>query len=632
MNQYNHSSTGRRQTAHLPVILWILPLLAINIGLGLFSEIDNYWQKHEQEVEARQEVEAMAAGSDFAYQYAKLAGEFAAAFKSGLEAELDDKQFTSYLQHRANHVFRKPFPDYELFTFKLPGKGAAGDLLHIKTDSLPSRRVLIRTFEHLRYVSKGGDISDAASKVSERMLCSLIGQETKSEVTARSQKGKATFVLYKSMPAWFLWDYFETGSGTTYGFYLFSRFSDEHTSAGRLLALRDLRERGHGYGAFIPVFSGWGGTVYQPPLHKSKAFREWAGKNTAIAEKNLEEWLAKGIPDVAELGNYLAFSHIGKSQSHLAVYLTPKIKVSEQPLWLFLVNLAGISLLTLMILRGLLLNQWPEFNLRLRFIMTYLLAATLPLSLLIISAYGYITQYRRASHFETLNSLQLSIKQFDTRKAQLEDDYRTAFNEIFKDKKLVEILRKHGGESSEARNRVLHHFEAGNQKLPLLCFAVIDENGNGARYYGGQPKAEADPSIDAFSYPIVLMLRSKIAVHDPNIKFAKLKATSIQETSVEAYQSMAGRSLVEEVDNRRSFAIKRQIGARTATQMHDLISIDGREKYAIFVIWDDSALDASTFKNSLNQIALNNPDQNFIAFKAAPQGLEFLIEPDRHID
>ncbi|HAE39024.1 MAG TPA: hypothetical protein DCG57_10355 [Candidatus Riflebacteria bacterium] len=631
MNQCNHSSTGGRQTAHLPVILWILPLLAINIGLWLFSEIDNYWLKHEQTVEARQEVEALAAASDFSYQYAKLAGEFVTAFKSGIEANLNDQLLTDYLQNRAAHVFRKPFPDYELFTFKLPGKGREGDLLHAKTDSLPSRRVLTRTFEHLIDVNKGGDISDATAKVSERMLASMLGQETRSEVTARSQKGKATFVLYKSLPAWFLWDYFAAENGVTYGFYLFSRFSDEHNNAGKLLALRDLRDHGRGYGAFMPLFAGYGGTVYQQPLNRSKIFREWVAKTAGSAEENLEKFLEKGIPEVTDLGNYLGFSYIGKSQSHLAVYLTRKIKTAEQPLWLFIFNLAGLSLISLMVLRGLLLNQWPEFNLRFRFIMTYLLAATLPISLLVISSYGYITQYRRATHFETLNSLQLSIKQFDTRKAQLEDEYRTAFNAIFKDEELIDILRKSGSTSDAARDRILHHFESGNQKLPLLCFAIIDENGNGTRYYGSQKKSEADPTIDTFSYPIVQMLRQKIKARDPKVIFDKLKASGIQETSTEAYQSLAGRSLVYEVDSRRSFAIKRQIGAKTATQMHDLVWIDGRENCAIFVAWDDSALDASTFKNSLNQIALNNPDQHFVAFKAAPQGLKFLIEPDRHI-
>lgn len=632
MNQYNHSSTGRRQTAHLPVILWILPLLAINIGLLLFSEIDNYWQKHEQEVEARQEVEALAAASNFSYQYAKLAGEFATAFKSAADSNLNSNMLTVFLQNRANQVFRTPFPEHELFTFKLPKKGEAGDLLHIKSDSPPGRRVLLRTFEHLVHVSKGGDISDPSAKMSERMLCSLIGQETKSEVTARSQKGKATFVQYKSLPAWFLWDYFEADDGTTYGFYLICRFRNEHSNTGRLLALRDLQNRGLGYGAFIPVYSDYGGIIFQQPLHKSRIFRNWANMHASAAEKKLEQWLASGIPEVIELGNYLAFSYIGKSQSHLAVYLTPTIKASKRPLWLFYVNLGGISLLLLMILRGILLNQWPEFNLRFRFIMTYLLAATLPLSLLVISSYGYITQYRRATHFETLNSLQLSIKQFDTRKTQLEDEYRTAFNAIFKDEELGNILRERGTESNEARDRILHHFVSGNKKLPLLCFAIIDENGRGARYYDGQKQAEADPTIDTFSYPITLMLQRKIRIHTPDSKFEKFKGTNIQETSVEAYQSMANRSLVDEMDNRRSFAIKRQIGARTATQMHDLVRVDGREKCAVLVVWDDSALDATTFKNSLNQIALNNPEQNFIAFKATPQGLDFLIDPDRHID
>jgi len=632
MNHDKHSRAGSRQTAHLPVILWILPLLAINIGFSFFARIDAYWQKHEQEIEARQEVEALAAGSDFSYQYARRAGEFAEEFKAGVEAGFNDAQLSEHLKSREQRIFRWPFPDYELFTFKVPAKGASGKLLHFKTGAPPIQRVLIRTFSHLVQVNKHGDAEDASGKQNERMLSGLFGSDTRSDVTAHSQKGKATFVMYRGLPSWFLWDYFETADGTVLGYYLLSRFSERHETAGRLLALRDLRERKQALGAFIPVLLGQGGIIGNARLEHSGIFRNWALEYAGIAERNLEKWLASGTPEVARLGNYLAFSYIGKSQSHLAVYLTPVIEQPGRPLWLFLFNLGSMGLLILMILRGLLLKQWPEFNLRFRFIMTYLLSATLPLSLLIISSYGYIAQYRRAAHFETINRIQLSIKQFDTRKSQIEEDYRIAFNNIFKDEKLQKILTEQGCRSKEAIAQIRSHFFSAGQKLPLLYLAIIDENGEGERYYEGQKKAEADPSIDAFSYPIAQLIRNKITAHDPQVKFEELQASGIQKTAAEAYKSMAGRTMVSEVDSRRSFPIKRQIGASTATQMHELFWINGREKYAIFVSWDDQALDKVIFKNSLNQIALNNPSFNFVGFKADPQGFSFLDKPDRHID
>lgn len=632
MSKKNNSNSGSQQSTWLPVVLWILPLLAINIGLALFSQIDIYWQQQEQIADARQEVEALAAGSDFSYQYARQAGDFASAFKSATEVGFSDSKLADFLADRADQVFRKPFPDYELYTFKIPSKDRPGNLLHIKTGTQPSRRVMVRTFEHLVRVNQGHDISDGAGQQNERLLSGLFGQDTKSDVLAHSQKGKASFVLYRSFPSWFLWDYFKTADGTTFGYYLLSQLGEEHKIAGRLLALRDLRQRGNGLGAFLPLFSGYGGTAFQPPLHKSRMFHEWAKNQKYIAEKNLKQWLESGIPEVARIGNYLAFSHIGKGQTHLAVFLAPQIKVPKQPLWLYLFNMASVSLLLLILLRGILLGQWPEFNLRFRFIMTYLLATTLPLSLLIISSYAYIAQYRRATHSEILNSLQLSIKQFDTRKSQIEDDYRTAFNSIFKDDELGKILVEQGSKSEAAKALILHHFENDKLKLPLLCFAIIDENGDGTRYYGGQTKSEADPAIDTFSYPITLMIREKIKAHNPAAKLDKLEASAIQKTSVEAYKSMSRSSLPREMDIRRSFPIKRQLGAKTATQMHDFIWVDGSEKYAVFVVWDDQALDKSTFTNSLNQIALNNPDQNFIAFKASPQGLSFLEKPGRHVN
>jgi hypothetical protein len=144
------------------------------------------------------------------------------------------------------------------------------------------------------------------------MLSGLFGSDTRSDITAHSQKGKATFVMYRGLPSWFLWDYFETADGTVLGYYLLSRFSEKHETAGRLLALRDLRERKQALGAFIPVLLGQGGIIGNADLNiwifrtghwKCRHRRTRPGKVACL-----------GLNRIARLGNYLAFSYIGKSQ------------------------------------------------------------------------------------------------------------------------------------------------------------------------------------------------------------------------------------------------------------------------------------------------------------------------------
>jgi len=114
MTQGKNSNTHSRRTVHLPVILWILPLLALNIGFRFFSNIDIYWQKHEQEISANHEVEALSAGSDFSYQYARRAGEFAEEFKTGIAARYDETRLIEHLNRRPPGYFvaRSPTTKY----------------------------------------------------------------------------------------------------------------------------------------------------------------------------------------------------------------------------------------------------------------------------------------------------------------------------------------------------------------------------------------------------------------------------------------------------------------------------------------------------------------------------------------
>ena len=617
---------------YLPVILCFLPLIALNLGFSFLSGIDLHWKKQEQKELAQQEVEALAAGSDFSYQFARRAGNFVEAFKSLGEADLQEKQMAGFLQSKSDKIFKWPFPDYDLFAFRLPEQAGNTELLFTRTSTRPSKRAFCKAFEHLVRVNRGEKMSGEIARQNEAMIAGILGGDARSDVMARTQRGRPTFAFYQFFPHWFMWDYFEIKGRGTFGFFLFSRSDESRAVSGKLLALRDLRQQNLGYGAFIPLFRGYGGAIYQSPLQHSEILKEWVKQRVSLAENDLKTWLQEGSPPVSKLGNYLAYSYLGSGQSHLAVLLMPEIKPESTPAWLFLVNVTAGGVLLLLLLRGSILGLWPSVNLRLRFTLTYLLAATLPVSMLLISAYGYVVQYRRAMHFQAISQLQFCIKQFDARKAQILDQYKSVFAEVVADEQLRQILKEKGSSSNEARERVSALYKNRPQPLPLLSFAIMDEVGEGARFYEGHAASDADPTFETFKYPLVSILRKKMVEADPQLKLRDFKPSISQSTSQEAYRSMSGNDLTEELDKRRSFPITRQVGASLATQMHELIKIDGKERYAIFIVWDDQALDVKTFKHSVDYFGLNNPEFIFTAYRVTPQGLAHIYKPDRHID
>ncbi len=614
---------------YLPVLLCFLPLIALNLAYSFLTGIDHHWRKQEQKELGQQEVEALAAGADFTYQFSRHAGAFVETFKSLAANGLKPDQLVDNLKKRSDRIFSYPFPEYELFVFRIPETGAA-DLLHAHTQGILVRRALIRSFEYLVRVNRNETISANNVRQNEAILTGLLGNEAKSEIMAKTQRGRPTFAFYKFFPHFFLWDYFEAEGHGTFGFFLLTRSEDSVNASGKLLALKDLKEQRIGYGAFIPLFAGFGGTVFQSPLQKSIIFRDWIESKVSLSEEDIKKWLQDGMPPITELGNYIAFSFLGRRASHLSVLLLPAVPKPETPLWLFLVNVFAGGALVLLLLRGLILGLWPNVSLKWRFTLTYFLAATLPVSMLLISAYGYVMQYRRSNHFEAVSQLQFCIRQFDARKAQILDEYRAAFAEVVVDKELHEILKARGGMSEQARERVFSLFKDRPQPLPLLSFAIMDEVGEGVRFYGGHSKAEADPTFEAFKFPLVSILRNKMQANNPAEKLREFKPTGAQRTAVEAYNSMSGNDLISEIDRRRSFAITRQVGGVTATQMHELIKIDGLERFVIFIVWDDQALDEKTFRHTVDYFGLNNPGFSFTAYRVTPQGLSPLFKPNRH--
>ncbi len=631
MNNKSRALTHRAE--FLLVVLCILPVLVVNFGYRVIVGIDHYWKVADREQIAHQELESMSAGSDFSYQLARISGNFARKFKSVVEADLKPKQLQEYVEKHSQSEFCSPFPEFDLFTFQILESQKKAELLTSRTSSLLSKRAMEKVFGHLVKVNRRDQIPGIINRQNDRIVSQILGGESKSDVMAKTQRGKSSFSFYKKLPHWFFWDYFEVPGRGTFGFFVFSRNDENSKIAAKKLALRDLRDRNQeGLGAFIPILGGFGGKVMQSPLHRSGLFRKWADSHIVSVENDLRLWLEKGVPRTQELGKYLVYSYLGKGHTHLAVFLLPLVRPPPMPTWLFLLNLICSGAIVMLLLRGMILGVWPSLKLKARFVATYLLAATLPVGLLLIGAYAYITQYRKAEAFKAVSSLQSCIKQFDARKEQVHNDYRKAFAEIIKDPGLAEILAEEGSQSQRAHDRLLNFFMERSEPLPLFCFAFIDENGQGKRYYADGHRADADPAIDTFSYPISMLIRRKIQENDPAAVFGKLQYSTIQETSLEAYRAIAKNDLILEMDKRRSFPITRNIGNKIATQIHDLIKIDGVERFSIFVVWDDQALDEKIFKTSAQHFSISHSNFSFIAYKVTPKGLDFLHKPDRHAD
>ncbi|MBR4328371.1 MAG: hypothetical protein IKP71_00790, partial [Candidatus Riflebacteria bacterium] len=112
-----------KQNNYSPIILWLFPLLLLNIGWRFFVSIDRRWEEQERIEIANKETEALVANSDFSYCFAAMSSRFCEMLKSDAVLFSDPSQegaLISYIKTRADSIFKAPFPENRFFVFRMP--------------------------------------------------------------------------------------------------------------------------------------------------------------------------------------------------------------------------------------------------------------------------------------------------------------------------------------------------------------------------------------------------------------------------------------------------------------------------------------------------------------------------------
>ena len=615
------------------ILLWLIPVFILNAGFQFLSRIDFKWKRIEQKKKAEQKLEVITAAADFEYQFSRRAGKFGKILESSAESIADSRFWADHLDSASKRIFIKPFPEYKLITFFRPKNSRRTSILFNNTKRLIGKRMLCNIFDYLVDLSKVNDLSSQDKRRKEKYLRKFLGPVTIGEVVGRSLKGKLAYATIDSLTNLFLWDFKDIPGKGRVGFFFYCPISEKNEIQAKLLALMDFKKQNRDFAGFISLSKEAGPNVLFPELSRSRLFKKWVKNKVKSMDCNFRSWLINGIPLEASLGKYRLFSHLGKSKSHLTVLAVRAEEMNALPAWIYVINLFIFSLVIAVLIRGIWFGVWPQWKLRARFILLFLIASVLPVGLLVISSVGYISQFERSLKNEQLSGLLNSLKQIDEAKVQTFDEYKAAFYEVFLDETIKELLKKHGAKSNLVSKRIERFFSDRPFPLPIMGFAVFDEAGEGVRFYGKDYHSDiVDPSLNTFAYPIVEKLRMLIKEKRPEYKLRALNLSENLKIGMQAYNSLSRNDLVKEVDKRRSYPIQKKIGAVVSTQMHDFIKIDGVENYAILIVWDDSALDKEIAHNTLNQLNLNHPDFKFIIYKHNTQGLKFLINPGRHIN
>lgn len=316
---------------------------------------------------------------------------------------------------------------------------------------------------------------------------------------------------------------------------------------------------------------------------------------------------------------------MGQDTDYLTLFLTRMPVQAELPFWLKILNFFTGAILILLTLRGLILNRWLEPGLTLRFMILYFLATTFPLGLLSTAGIAYQYQTARSEQNQIADKLDSCLKQVESTKMRFQEDYRNSCLQAFSDKSLADTLAAKGFRADAARDRILSFFRQGEDRLPLIGFYLLDAAGNGREFVEEASSLRRLRDIFAvYRAPIIENLRKKILQSDPQAQLPEFKVADEEKFGAQAFGSLSGSTLGNEIERRRSQYISQYSGQVNATIMYEFVKVTGQNDALLFVAWDGGRLFEKSIGISIDGFRQSYPDFSFVAFRNNPQGLKIL--------
>ena len=663
MSQQNEEKQqiNPKQNNYFPIILWLFPLLLLNIGWKFSNFIYQRWLEQERIEKANQEVESLSSNSDFTYYFASTARNFNNILKSNVELFVNPNQeniLVTYIKNNSEHLFKSPFPNSEITVFKTDNNFNNTNILYTNNENANSLNNIFESF-----VKIDSNNTEEQESTTDEAAKSVFTDKTTYSILAKSQRGKVSFVTFNSKPHYFIWDYFNhKDSGNSFGFFIFVENNEQTKNASKLLAISQLKEnqknnKTQNFGAFIPLFPNAGNLVTSEEITKEfnlySALKKWIPKDV----KDLSNWQKNGLPTTSEeiiIDNYQPFFHIAPNQTYASVLFVPLLETPKTPIWLIIVNSIVLLTIIFFLLRGLVFGIWPKTSLKGRFLTTYFLAACLPLGLLVIASYGYISEYKHTVIIENQSKLKLCIEQFDNSKIQVQDGYKKAFQEIQSNQNIIKAFHNlnntyenfSDGISHEALDvlvKSLNIINKENRNLPIDSFAIISERGDYWINDGIELKTyyKTFDNKEFSSQNFDLNIKEKILNKNITGIYSKL-LNSLRQQIIEKApdkkrwsdsENINTESYRNEVfdENQYNKIITNSSDNNTNSIIFNFISIEGIPRFAICLNWNEEALDEKTYISCLRNFGIKEPNYIFAAYKTNSQGINSWPETlDRH--
>jgi class 3 adenylate cyclase len=616
------------------ILVFFLPLLAVNEGFNRILEIITHWNGLEQQAYANRKLGEIASYANFNDHMVIHSKAFSQRLKS-LSEKLGKQQLKGYdWQTLSESSFKDPFPIHDLWVFAYDAKSGRSKNLFENASKTVGRRSMEMVFTYLVDLRSDTAIKPFEKRRNEKLLKKIFGNGSDGEIFAKNQAGVATPIIHNNIPSWLIWDFKKGENESALGYFLIVGRNQNLKAAALKLGAQMSGLGTEVAGGFIRLYKTAGADQFFPERLKSFApFFKWRKSLSLCNENVLDEWHYQGFPWNRTLGDQKLFTRIIPGEKHLLFILLPLAKKPFFVKLLFAFNLFFSALILLLLFRGLILNAWPGKSIRSRFFMVFFLAVTLPLVLYVVSSAAYIFDRLKADEKMLEDKLVSVLKDFDAGKDQIESDYRKAFRECLHDQKLAATLADSGlKEKNKLLQIVDQYFSNNNQQLPLMGIAIYDLSGN--KIIGNCTNHSTDEFSTLagfYGHNIVLNLRRKLTETEPDYPLPKFIT---DEKNIAAFQAYGRNttSMERELERFRGRIFRTQYSTGKIVTLHEFIQIEGQTRFAAFISWFDAEVDDKVLQRNAHLLALKNPEVSLAGIKNTPEGKKLVFNLDRSFD
>ncbi len=654
------------------MLMAVVPLLVINIGWKVKNERAYRRAGVAQEEQARQLLAALGETWRFHRQLVRFHGQLHQKLGEPLgfiNPPADHNQATGtptdtagearpdLLPAVARAVLQPPFPAHELWVFRLPQDRLAGsvapELLLGPERSRTGRRSMATAFAHLVLESERR-ATGAERQRGQKLIDSLFGGQIPIELLARTQCGVPTRIVYTNRFHWLIWDVWRDRAGRPLGgYFLLTPDNATTTVVGLRLARRQLADSlaaglsgssTHGTAglagrpgnpAGLPL-TGFVQLVGRPrcdvlasAFARSPTFRRWlADFRRQLANRKdglpFEQIERDGVPWGKRLGQYRVFTWYIPDARHLALIALPIIP--QQPLAPGIIALDVLAALLLFLLasRHAVAGRPMRIGLSWRFAGLFVVASALPIGLGLIAARVTLEEHEATLLANMQARLTAEIGAIEHRRNQLQENYLAAFGRTLADPELLAALQigPHRQRASVC-DRLTWHFRTASPALSVAAICLYDSNG---QYIAtGSNEIQFDdvrPMVRFYRSSMTRTLRHMMLNHDPTVRLPPDPLSTEDRALLAAYEESCGSDAISSLLATCGMPELMRVGRSQTVKLHDFITVAGRPRFSLVVVWQQNDLDRSAMQTTSGHLRATQPDLDFVAFRRVRGQLE----------